>query len=66
MKIKLHEIISMSRKLIAPVNLDDAPIFEHCSGGMEAVTESYLDSDVRPLLLVHGVTVVQITRLNKA
>ena len=41
--------------LIETVNGKDDALFQHCAGGCAAVHELYFDSDVEPLLFLHGV-----------
>lgn len=43
------------RELIAPRNIADVPLFQHCATELIAVTPEYFDRVVEPLLDLHGI-----------
>lgn len=43
------------RELIAPRQISDVPLFQHCATELIAVTPEYFDRVVEPLLDLHGI-----------
>lgn len=47
-------------QLVTPLHDADMPLFLHCSGGLESVTPSFFQSNVLPILEIHGVTDIHV------
>ena len=46
--------------LIEPFDEQDVAVFEHCAGGMSAVTEDYFNDRMIILLQAHGESEIEI------
>ena len=49
------KLIKNERGFIEPKDKKDQAIFEHCSGGMRAVTQERFDNHVKEILFLHDV-----------
>lgn len=51
--------------LIEPENISDFALFRHCSGGLQAVTESEYRLNTEPVLEAHGICRLAIRKVKK-
>ena len=56
--MKFREV-RKERLLIEPVEEEDLFLFMHCAGGMINVVPKKFNEHVRPLLLIHGVRIIE-------
>lgn len=58
--MRLIRYYDVGRVQIKPYDKEDKALFEHCAGGMCAVTEKKYAEEVEALLFIHGVTELRI------